>query len=109
MSGAPRTEALLNAADEIVQIGVRGMAGVALQLVGTFTATVTFQATVDGETWVSFNMVPSNSATAVSTGTAAGAWSANCAGYESVRANVTAYTSGRITATLQAGEGAGRY
>lgn len=106
---APRTDAILNAADEVLTIGVRSLAGVALQLTGTFVGTVTFQATVDGNTWVSFNMVPAASATAASSSTGTGAWSANCAGYEAIRANVTAYTSGTIYATLQACEGAGRY
>lgn len=90
-------------------IDVRGYSAVGLQLTGTFTGTVSFEATVDGRTWVAFNMVPSNSATAASTTTAVGAWSANCAGFSSVRARFSIATSGTPEAWLQATAGAGRY
>lgn len=111
MSGpAPRTEELvLDATDEVAQMGVRGMGGVALQLLGTWSGTVTFEATIDGNTWVAFNMVPSNSATAASTATSNGAWSANCAGFDSVRARFSTATSGAVRARLQACEAAGRF
>lgn len=99
----------LDAADEAITIGVRGLAGVGLQLLGTWAGTVSFEATIDGETWVAFNMVPSNSATAASSSTANGAWSANCAGYEAVRARFSTATSGTVTALMQGAEAAGRY
>lgn len=99
----------LDAADEVIQISVRGCAGVALQLLGTWTGTVTFEATVEGNTWVTFNMVPSASATAASTSTGNGCWSANCSGYSAVRARFSTATSGAVQAWLQACEGAGRY
>ena len=107
---APRTDQLvLDATDEVAQIGVRGLGGVALQLLGTWSGTVTFEATVDGNTWVAFNMVPSNSATAASTATSNGAWSANCAGFDSVRARFSTATSGAVLALLQGSAAAGRY
>ena len=110
MSGfAPRNEGVLDAADEVLTIGVRGMGGVGLQLLGTWSGTVTFEATIDGNTWVALNMVPSNSATAASTATANGCWSANCGGYESVRARFSTATSGAVRATLQACEAGGRF
>lgn len=109
---APRTDpTFLDATDEVVQIGVRGMAGVALQLLGTWAGTVSFEAIVDGDagTWVAFTMVPSASATAASSATANGAWSANCAGYDSVRARFSTVTSGTVRAILQACATAGRF
>ena len=101
----------LEAADDAIPLNVRGSAGVGLQLTGTWSGTVSFEALVDGEanTWVAFNMVPSNSATAASTATGNGAWSANCAGYEAVRARFSTATSGTVRALLLATEGAGRY
>lgn len=99
----------LDAADEVAQISVRGCAGVALQLTGTWTGTVTFEATVDGLTWVTFNLVPSASATAASTATSNGVWSGNCGGYDSVRARFSTATSGSVYASLQASEGAGKF
>lgn len=100
---------VLDAADEVIQIGTRGLAGVALQLLGTWSGTVTFEATVDGNNWVTFNMVPSASATPASTATSNGCWSANCAGYEAVQARFSTATSGAVQAYLQGCAGAGRF
>ena len=99
----------LDAADEAITIGVRGLAGVALQLAGTWVGTVTFEATVDADTWVTFNMVPAASATPASTATSNGAWSANCSGFEAVRARFSTATSGIVRATMQGCAGAGRF
>ena len=110
MTLAPRIgPTFLDATDETISMNVRGLGAVALQLLGTWTGTVTFEATVEGNTWVAFNMAPSNSATAASTATGNGAWSANCAGYEAVRARFSTATSGTVQAHMQAAEGAGRY
>ena len=99
----------LDAVEEAITLSVRGLGGVALQLLGTWSGTVSFEATVDGATWVAFNMVPSNSATAASSATATGAWSANCAGYEAVRARFSTATSGSVQAYLQGVAAAGRF
>lgn len=101
----------LDAVEDAIVINVRGHAGVALQLLGTWAGTVSFEATLDevAGTWVAFNMVPSNSATAASSATANGAWSANCAGYEAVRARFSTATSGTVRAFMQATEAAGRF
>ena len=95
--------------DELV-IGVTGMAAVALQLSGTWAGTVSFEAKVDPDApYVAFNMVPSNSATAASSATANGAWSANCAGYEAVKARFSTATSGTVRAMLRTTVAAGRF
>lgn len=99
----------LDAADEAITHSVRGLAGVALQLFGTWVGTVTFEATIDGNVWVAFNMVPSNSATPASTATANGCFSANCGGYEAVRARFSTATSGAVQAYLQGSVSAGRF
>jgi hypothetical protein len=110
MTNAPRVGPLfLDATDELISISARGLAGVALQLLGTWTGTVSFEATVDGNTWVAFNMVPAASATAASSATANGAWSANCAGFEAVRARFSTATSGTVQAIMQGSEAAGRF
>lgn len=92
-----------------ISLNVRGLGGVALQLNGTWTGTVTFEATVNGDTWVAFNMVPAASATPASTATAGGCWSANCAGYEAVRARFSTATSGTVKALMQGAAAAGRF
>ena len=112
MTNAPRVgPTFLDAADDAMLMGVRGLGGVSLQLTGTWVGTVSFEAIVDGDadTWVAFNMVPSASATAASSATANGAWSANCAGYEAVRARFSTVTSGTVRALMQGAEAAGRY
>jgi hypothetical protein len=80
-------------------LNVQNRRSAGLQVTGTFTATVTFEATIDGSNWVALNATPSNSATPASTATAAGIWVANVAGFVSIRARVSAYTSGSITVT----------
>lgn len=100
----------LDAADEVVQLNVRGMGAVGLQLSGTWAGTVSFEAKIDPDAaFVAFNMVPSNSATAASSATGNGAWSANCAGYDTVQARFSTVTSGTVRASLLACVAAGRY
>lgn len=106
---SPILQASLSAANDALNIGVGNKGGVALQLTGTWTGTVSFEATVDGLTWVAFNMVPSNSATPASTATGNGAWSANCAGYSAVRARFSTATSGTVIAFGQNTDAAGRF
>lgn len=69
-----------------------------IQITGTFTGTVTFQATLDGENWVSVLAVRLSNGAKASTATAAGIYVIPAVGLEGVRPNVTAYTSGNITA-----------
>lgn len=62
----------------------------AFQLSGTFTATITFECTVDGTNWVAMECASSaDEATVSTTATAAGVWKFTCLGYYQVRARVT--------------------
>lgn len=83
---------------------------VAVQVTGTFTATLTFQSTFDGSTWVSHTVttapVAASIGTQVTTATAAGKWYANVSGVRKFRVIATAYTSGTATVVLTAGTGA---
>ena len=108
MVPAPLTTRIFDADGEEKVLDVRGLGGVALQLSGTFTLTVQFEATVDGQTWVSLRMLPSSSTSAVTNATAAGAWSANVAGFKLLRARVSAYTSGSAELTILASAASGR-
>lgn len=81
-----------------------GCSVVAIDLRGTFSLTVEVSGTVDGSNWV---LIPVRSQTggafvASIVGTAQGVWMASCAGFDQVRARVTAYTSGSAVATLSA-------
>jgi hypothetical protein len=80
--------------------------GATFTLSGTFSATVQFEASTDTpaqtpSNWVSLNVTPSNSTTAVTSATAPGIWQANVAGYTWVRIRVSLYTSGTVTAGIQ--------
>jgi len=108
MAAAPLASRIFDANGEVLLLDVRGLGGVALQLSGTFTLTVQFEATVDGQTWVSLRMLPSNSTSAVTNATATGAWSANVAGFKLLRARVSAYTSGSADVTFLASSASGR-
>lgn len=86
-------------------VNVNGYTACVIDLRGTFTATVTFQGTIDGTNWIALNAIPYGSAqniALVSTSTVAGAWLVQCAGCTQVRATATAYTSGTITTVLRA-------
>lgn len=72
----------------------------ALQLSGTFSATVTFEATVDGSNWIAVALANANSTTRAraTTATAAGIFLLEeAAGLTLLRARVSAYTSGNVT------------
>lgn len=80
---------------------------VSIDLRGTFSLTIEIQGTIDGTNWITIPVRPINTASisyvVAITGTAQGVWVGECAGYNKVRARVTAFTSGAATATLTAG------
>ncbi len=70
------------------------------QITGTFTGTVTFEATVDGTNWVAASVVPVGATrTLTTTATAAGVWQMNTTGFAYVRVRCSAFTSGTIVVT----------
>lgn len=73
---------------------------VAVQLAGTFTATVTFEGTVDGTNYLATAAFPVATGAAVTTATVPGIWQVPSAGFVVVRARCSAFTSGTITTTL---------
>ena len=83
-----------------------GCGTVSIDLRGTFSMTIEVAGTVDGTNWTLIPMRPINVASvlyvAAITGTTAGTWVGQCAGFRQVRARVTAYTSGSATTTLAA-------
>jgi len=75
--------------------------GLAIQLSGTWSGTITFETTVDGTNWVAFNMTPSNSGTDASTATANGAWSKLNGGYAGLRGRFSTASSGTPTIAIR--------
>ena len=70
-----------------------------LQIKGITTATVTFQATIDGTNWVSVLFENLTSGTTGTSATADGLYRATVLGFNQVRANITSNTTGTITIT----------
>lgn len=81
-----------------------GAASLALDLRGTFSLTVEIAGTVDGINWTLIPVRPINQASvqyvSAVAGTAAGVWAGKCAPFRSIRARVTAYTSGSVIASI---------
>lgn len=83
-----------------VDFNVAQQGSIGIQITGTWSGTITFKASVKGGVgaatteFVDLAVIPSNSATAVTTTTAVGSWSRNIAGYTTVRVQFTSYSSG---------------
>jgi hypothetical protein len=103
MSLVPSIEsATLNAAEEALTLTALTADSVVLQVTGTFTGTITFEASVDGTNYVAIAMKASAQTTAttlVTTATAAGVFSLNIQGLPNFRARMSAYTDGAAVVT----------
>lgn len=95
----------LTALNQDLRLAVIGFAGAVVQLAGTWVATLTFEVTADGVTWVAVNAVQSNGSSVVTTATTPGAYVIAIAGFRLVRVRVSAFTSGAIDATVSADPG----
>ena len=79
-------------------LDVDGISFVGIQVSGTFVGTVTFEATIDGDNWVSVEGASVGDSTSLSTtATAPGIWRISVLGLSTIRARISAYTSGAIT------------
>lgn len=108
-AGVTATGALA-ALNAVVALSLNGATGFAVDLRGTFVATVTIQGTINGTDWFALAVIPAGSSSqvaTVTTATAVGAWVGNANGLQQVRAIATAYTSGSVTVVLRAMQAAG--
>lgn len=104
------TTGTITALNGTVVLPLLGATGFAIDLRGTYTATLACQVTIDGTNWVTIPILPvgSNSQVATITSTTAqGAWNGNGNGCASVRVIATAFTSGTVNVTLRAMQAAG--
>lgn len=97
----------LGALNAETSVSCDGCTTVAIDMRGTFNCTVAIQGTVDGSNWV---LIPVRSQLGGIfllgiVGSTPGIWMASCAGFRTVRAIVTAWTSGTVIATLNASNG----
>lgn len=78
----------------------------AVQVTGTWSATITFEVTVDGTNWVSYELNPTadmqgTSGSLSATTAANGVWVGPSFGLAGFRARVSAYTSGTAVITVR--------
>ena len=71
----------------------------AMQVTGITTATITFEATIDGTNWVAVTAKNLNGGVEATTATADGIYTIMVAGLPKVRARVSAWTTGTIYVT----------
>ena len=93
---------VLAALNAEVLVAADGSSMVSLDLRGTFVGTVVLEGTVDGINYVILPLKAQASPLYVMSATAAGVYQAPCAGFRSLRARMTAFTSGSAVTTLVA-------
>lgn len=74
---------------------------VAVKITGPFTATLQFEATVDGSTWDAITGDPQSTGAGVSSTTTTGAWVFSVAGRSGFRVRASAYTNGTASVTIR--------
>jgi hypothetical protein len=72
---------------------------VAFQVTGTFSATVAFEGTNDGTTFVALTCFTLDGQTSVTGASTTGIWRCNAVGLAGVRARISAFSSGTVTVT----------
>ena len=72
-------------------------------IAGTFSGTLTFEATLDDQTWYAIGAIKLVDGTTTSTTTTTGLFAITNTGFASVRARCTTYTSGNVTVMLGRG------
>jgi hypothetical protein len=96
--------AALAAADEHTEIDLIRTVGaarsVAVQIVGTYSGTLTFKATVDGTTYIAVGLKPVAGGTVATTTTTEGIWVLDVnPGYRKLQVYWTTRVSGAVTVT----------
>lgn len=74
-----------------------GHSAMALQVVIADTATVTFEATVDGTNYIAVEGLNANSGAKASTATASGIFKFDVSAYQRLRARISSWTAGAVT------------
>jgi hypothetical protein len=80
-------------------LSVKKATSCTVQVVISNTATVTFEATLDGSNWVAIMVTNLNTGVDATTATASGVFRATIAGFTGFRVRVSSWTSGTVTAT----------
>ncbi len=96
------SSASLAALNQAATITCAGLSTVGIQFTGSWTATNTFEGTVDGSTWVSVFALPRGTTAVVSTtnATTNGLYAVPVAGLTQFRVRCSAFTAGPVVVTL---------
>lgn len=88
---------------------LQGVSGVAVQITGTWTGTVTFEGSVDGTNFFTISMFVYTGSTGVpvTTATANGQWQGDIAGCTSFRVRCSVTGTGTIVVSIRATDGTG--
>lgn len=101
VAGAPATTAMQAAAVAVgngATLDVNGFSTSIIELSGVFVATVTFEASIDDVSWTVISAVQAGTNNIASTATTIGLYRMSTGGLKSIRARISAYTSGSVTA-----------
>lgn len=105
LSQTDRTATGAITSTQTVQVNSQGSASTGLQITGTWTGTIVFEASVDGTNWNPVNgITPTTGASQTST-TTNGNWEIASAGYQLVRVRGNTVATGSATAYLNSGAG----
>lgn len=92
----------LSAAEDVVALALSGLGGVAFQVIGTYSGTITFEGTVNGGVWAAMVVVPIGTTAGATTTTSTGIFRGSSVGLQQVRARMSSYSSGYATVTIRA-------
>lgn len=79
-------------------LAVTGYGTSTVQVTGTFSATITFEGTTDGSNWHALSATQIGTTTIATTATTTGVYRLSVSGLTQIRARISAYTSGSVTA-----------
>jgi hypothetical protein len=103
MAAQAKHTGVLSATGYSVTLNVDGLAGIGIQLTGTWVGTLQFKGSVDGVEFQALTVTPTSSTTGVTSATSNGIWQTSAA-LKLVQVLCSAYTSGYIVVSIVAGE-----
>lgn len=96
----------LTASGQSVEVDpMRGCGSAAVQVTGTWVATLQFEGTVDGANYFNVNAVQPTSGNSINQTSGNGQWFIGCAGLAKLRVRCSSFTSGTATVTIVASIG----
>lgn len=98
-SGGLTAQGTIAALNDAVVMPTLNVGTVGFQLTGTWSGTVSFEGSIDGQNWIAVDADPVPSGAAVTSASANGIFQIPCSGVTQVRARLSAVTSGGVTVT----------